>query len=512
MWPWLSSGSPCSVPLVAPWPLASSSASCLPARLPGSTRSRPLPVNDRPMKAPLTLLAASLLLAACSSPAPRPDSGLQPPAAWQSPNNANTVQSNRQWWTHFASAQLDGLIEQARLGSFDLAAAVARVRQAEASAVIAGAPLLPEIKAGLNANRQRLIHGKGYSQLDVSPSNRSLDYYDAELSASYEIDFWGGKRATRDSAVFGLQASEFDRATVELTLFSGVANSYTQALSLREQGRIAELNLANAQSVLHLVQTRYDAGSATALELAQQKSLVAEQQRKLPLVQQQAREALISLAALLGQPIQQLTPIDESFDHLQWPVIGTGVPSELLTRRPDIARAEAQLAAAQADVTVARAAMLPAVTLSASLGSGANSAGDIMRSPFYNLTAGLLAPIFNNGRLGAERDKATARQQELLEIYRGAIINGFADIEKALNNIRGLDEQRKWQSEELSQAQTAFSIAQSRYQAGAEDLLTVLETQRTLYAAQDLNVQLKLARVQASVALYKALGGGWQAM
>ena len=210
--------------------------------------------------------------------------------------------------------------------------------------------------------------------------------------------------------------------------------------------------------------------------------------------------------------MQQLSLGQERFDQLVWPTIAAGVPSELLSRRPDIARAEAQLAAAQADVTVARAAMLPTVTLSADLGSGADRAADILRSPFYNLTAGLLAPVFNNGRLGAERDKATARQEELLENYRGAIINGFADVEKALNSIRGLDQQRQWQGEELNQAQTAFNIAQNRYQAGAEDLLTVLETQRTLYAAQDLNVQLRLARLQASVALYKALGGGWRAL
>lgn len=462
------------------------------------------------MKAHLTLLAASLLLAACSTPAPRPDSGLQPPVAWQSPNNAEATHGNRQWWTHFGSPELDRLIEQARLGSYDLAAAVARVRQAQASATIAGAPLLPEVKAGLNGNRQRLLHGKGYSQLDVNPNNRSLDYYDAELSASYEIDFWGGKRAARDSAVFGVQASEFERATVELTLQSGVANSYTQTLSLREQARIAELNLANAQNVLHLVQTRYDAGSATALELAQQKSLVAEQQRTLPRVHQQAREALITLAALLGQPVQGLALSPQPFEQLQWPEIASGVPSELLRRRPDIASAEARLAAAQADVTVARAAMLPKVTLTASLGTGADMASDLLRTTFYNLSSGLVAPVFNNGRLSAERDKATARQQELLETYRGAIINGFADVEKALTSIRGLDEQRQWQTEELIQAQTAFDIAQSRYQAGAEDLLTVLQTQRTLYAAQDMNVQLRLSRLQASIALYKALGGGWQ--
>ena len=462
------------------------------------------------MKVRLTFLAASLLLAACSSPAPRLDSGVQPPSAWQSADTPGAQQSNRQWWTQFGSPELERLVEQARLGSYDLAAAVARVRQAEASATSAGAPLLPELKAGLNANRQKLIHGKGYSQLDVSPENRSLDYYDAELSASYEIDFWGGNRAARDSAVFGVQANEFDRATVELTLLSGVANSYTQALALREQARIAELNLKNAQNVLQLVQTRFDAGSATALELAQQKSLVAEQQRRLPLVQQQAREALISLAALLGRPVQTLPLPTQSFAQLHWPDIASGVPSDLLSRRPDIASAEAKLAAAQADVTVARAAMLPKITLTASLGSGADLAADLLRTTFYNLSSGLTAPIFNNGRLSAERDKAKARQDELLETYRGAIINGFADVEKALSSIRGLDEQRQWQSEELNQAQTAFDIAQSRYQAGAEDLLTVLQTQRTLYAAQDLNVQLRLSRLQASIALYKALGGGWE--
>ncbi|VVQ20770.1 efflux transporter outer membrane subunit [Pseudomonas fluorescens] len=460
------------------------------------------------MKPRLSLLTVCLILSACGSPVQRPDSGVQAPASWQSPHSASSARNNLHWWTQFGSPELDRLIEQARVGSFDLAAAVARVRQAQAGTVIASGSLLPEIKAGLNANRQKLLRGNGYSQLDANSSNKAVDYFDTNLSATYEIDFWGGKRASRDSAQFTLQASEFDRATVELTLLSGVASTYAQTLSLREQSRIAELNLANAQSVLKLVQTRFDSGSATALELAQQKSLVAAQQWQLPRVQQEAQAALISLAALLGRPVQQLSPT-ESFDHLQWPDIAAGVPSELLSRRPDIARAEAQLAAAEADVKVARAAMLPALTLTAQLGSGANQFDDLIRSPFYNLTAGLVAPIFNNGRLGAERDKATARQQELLESYRGAIINGFADVEKALNSIRRLDEQRLWQNEELNQAQSAFNIAQSRYEAGAEDLLTVLETQRTLYAAQDQNAQLRLSRVQASIALYKALGGGW---
>ncbi|MHC8306618.1 efflux transporter outer membrane subunit [Pseudomonas sp. PB3P13] len=462
------------------------------------------------MKPQPSLLTLCLLLGACASPDPRLDSGLQPPPNWQSTYDENAVSSNTRWWTQFGSPQLDQLIDQARVGSYDLAAALTRVRQARAATVIAGGSLLPEVKSAVNANRQKLMRGNGYSQLDADSSDTSVDYFDANFSASYEIDFWGGQRAARNSAQSSLQASEFDRDTVELTLLSAVANTYAQALSLQERQRIAQLNLANAQKVLRLVQMRFDAGSATALELAQQNSLVAAQQRQLPLVQQQAEEARITLAALLGRPVQALQLDDQRFAQLRWPVIGAGVPSDLLNRRPDIARAEAQLAAARADVSVARAKMLPTLTLSAQIGSGADTFSDVLRSPFYNLTAGVVGPVFNNGRLGAERDKATARQQELLEIYRGAIINGFADVEKALNNIRGLDTQRQWQSEELSQTQTAFNIAQSRYQAGAEDLLIVLETQRTLYAAQDLNVQLRLSRLQASIALYKALGGGWQ--
>ena len=462
------------------------------------------------MKPTLSLLTTCLLLGACSQTPPHDEHPLQPPPTWQSPHTQASQLSSQQWWSHFRSPALDRLIAQARVGSYDLAAAIARVQQARATAVIAGAPLLPEVKFASSANREKLLRGKGYSQLDATDNNKAVDSFDANLTASYEVDFWGGKAAARDSALHTLNASQFDQATVELTLLSGVASSYVQTLAYDEQLRIARLNLTNAQNVLHVVQTRYDAGSATALELAQQKSLVAAQQRQLPLLAQLAQEARITLAVLLGEPVQRLTLGDTAFAQLQWPDIGSGLPSALLSRRPDIASAEAKLAAASADITVARAAMLPSLTLSATLGSGADRFGDMLRSPFYNLTAGLAAPIFNNGRLSAERDKTVARQQELLQTYHGIIISAFADVEKALNSASGLDQQRQWQDEELQQAQQAFDIAQSRYKAGAEVMLTVLETQRTLYQAQDQHVQLRMARLQASIALYKALGGGWQ--
>lgn len=458
----------------------------------------------------MCVLGLCLLLNACAASLPAVDSGVAAPTAWQYAERDAAQLSNQRWWTQFGSPQLNRLIEQARRDSFDVAAAVARVRQAQATAVIAGAPLLPEVKFNLSTSHQKLLRGQGGPDLDATQSNDTVNSFGANLSASYEVDFWGGRAAARDSALHSLRASASDQATVELTLLSNVADRYAQTLAARQREQIAELNLANARNVLELVQTRYDAGSATALELAQQQSLVASQQRQLPLIQQLAQESRITLAALLGQPVQALDLGTEPFQALTWPRIGPGVPSQLLSRRPDLAKAEAELAAAQADVRVARAAMLPAVTLGATFGSDAGKAVEILRSPYYTLTGGLVAPIFNNGRLTAERDKARARQDELLQTYRGAIINGFADVEKALSNITRLDQQRQWQTQELQAAQNALRIAESRYQAGAEDWLSVLDSQRTLYTAQDLNVQLRLSRLQASIALYKALGGGWE--
>lgn len=459
------------------------------------------------MKPTLTLLTTCLLLAACHSTPPRPDSGMHVPVHWAFAQSAAAQRGDAQWWRGFGSPELDRLIEQARRDSHEIGAAMARLRQAQAAAVIGGAPLLPEVSYDLRGERNKFTRRQDREANRYDDNNQ--DSFTSNLTASYEVDFWGGVAAARDSAGQLLKASEFDQATVELTLLSNVADRYAQALSAREQHRIAELNLGNAKDVLKLVQTRYDSGSATALELAQQKNLVATRQRELPRIEQLANEQLITLAALLGQPVQNLQLGQQPFDSLSWPQIGSGVPSELLTRRPDLAKAEAELAAARADVTVARAALFPKLTLSASLGTETVRAEDWLRAPFSSLAAGIAGPIFNNGRLSAEKDRASARQEELLETYRGAIVNSFADVEKALNSINGLDRQRDWHDEELRQAQTAFRIAQSRYQAGAEDLLTVLESQRTLYQAQDVSVQLRLARVQASIALYKALGGGW---
>ncbi|AXO87840.1 efflux transporter outer membrane subunit [Pseudomonas parafulva] len=457
----------------------------------------------------ISLLTLSLCLAACAT-APAPQTPIELPNTWQGAANPTAALPDQAWWQAFSSQELDRLILRARENSHDLAAAAARVRQAQASTVIAGAPLLPEVQFGMDGSRQRLLRGEGSDRLDASSSERTSTAFSTRLSASYEIDFWGGLRGVRDSALNTLQASRFDRQTVELTLTSAVADSYLQGLALEEQLRIARLNLANARDVLNLVEARERTGASTRLELAQQRSLVASQERQVPLLEQRWKDNRVALATLLGEPVQRLRTRIESLAQLRWPTIGSGVPSELLSRRPDIAAAEARLAAARADVQVARAALLPRVVLGAELGSGARTFADVLDSPFYTLTTALTAPIFDHGRRSAERDRATARQQELLEIYRQQIIAGFGDVEKALNAIDGVERQRQWQDQEVEQARIAFSLAEQRYAAGAETLLTVLETQRTLYQAEDQQAQLRLARLQGSVALYKALGGGWR--
>jgi multidrug efflux system outer membrane protein len=436
--------------------------------------------------------AMAWLVTGCASTPPPTD-----PAA-ATPRAVDAISAT--WWRSFGSTELDALVSQAGTQSLDVAAASARVRQAEASARMAGAALWPGVTAGLDAARQGRLGGN--AEVDGSS-------FAASLGASYELDFWGGNRAGQGSALASLRASAFERDTVRLTTTAGVANAWVQAVSLRERAAIGTRNLDNAQRVLALVDARARAGAATPLELAQQRGLVASQQRTLAALQQQAGDARTALAVLSGRSAFGFDLSAASLDGLREPGIGAGLPSDLLARRPDIARAEALLDAADADITVARAAMLPRVTLGAGAGWRSNRLRALFDSPVYSLAAGLAAPIFDAGRLAAGRDLALARREELLAGYRAAVVAAFGDTATALDAVSAIDRQRNAQAEELRQAQRAFTLAQSRYKAGAETLLVLLDAQRTLYAAQDASVQLKAQRLQASVALYRALGGGW---
>lgn len=446
--------------------------------------------------------AALAVLAGCSLPSERLDaSAPKLPLQWFGAATATTSSDiDVAWWRSFGSVELDALVQATQTRNLDIEAAMARVRQAEASARIAGAALLPQFAGSLDASRQ----GHAGGSADVQ-GNR----FTASLSASYEVDFWGRNAAGHDSALATLRSSVFDRDTVQLTVTAGVSSAWLQEVALRERIGIAELNLRSAERLLALVESRARAGSGTSLELAQQRGLLAGQRRGMEALHQQAVDAGTAVALLLGQAgspgIATATLAD-----LNAPAVGAGLPVELLTRRPDIARAEAQMVAADADVRAARAAMLPSLTFSGGVDTGGNRLRRVFDDPIYSLAAGLAAPIFDGGRLAADRDLARARREELLANYRAAIVSAFADVETALNAVAGVDAQAAAQAEELAQAQRALALAESRYRAGAETLLTLLDAQRTLYAAQDAAVQLKALRLQAAVALFRALGGGWK--
>lgn len=424
---------------------------------------------------------------------------------WRQPQ-ASDVPSRLtlEWWRSFGSAELVGLMETAQRDSTDLALAIARVRQAQASATIEGAPLLPAVGASLAATQAaRLGGGSDKGIIDVTG-------YRIGMVASYKLDFWGRNAAMRDSAGALLQAARFDLDTVRLTLTAAVASTWLQTIGLRERVEIARLSESNARRLLTVFEARARAGAANAVELAQQRGVLAEQRRVRAALDQQFTHSQTMLALLLGRNPSLLAPANAESTPMQAPGIDAGVPAELITRRPDLARAEAQLASANADIVAARAAMLPRLTLGTNLTVGGNRVGRIFDNPLYSLAAGLTAPIFDAGRLAAGHELALARREALLANYRGAILAAFGDVETALNAVEGLDAQRNAQQETLKQARRALNLAEVRYRAGAENSMTLLDAQRTLYAAQDGAAQLQTLRLQAAVSLYKALGGGWQ--
>ncbi|RZT39349.1 efflux transporter outer membrane subunit [Cupriavidus agavae] len=454
------------------------------------------------LRKPAALTALLLALGGCATqptePAPLP---VALPDAWRFAAAGGRDALSAAWWQSIGSAELDGFVGQALADNPGLAAAEARLRQARAGVVIAAAPLWPELNAEAGAQRN-------YYRADTVGT--TANSFRLGLAASYEVDLWGGVRAGRTAALDTWRASGFDRDATHLALTSEVALAWLQTASLRERVQIARRLTENARRVLGVVEARRAAGQATLLELAQQRGFVARQARAEALLRQRANDSLVALATLLGQPVANIGMQTASLDGLQVPLVSAGLPAALMARRPDLAAAEARLAAARADIAVARALMLPRLTLNASVSGSAERPRLMFDQPAYALAAGLLAPVFNAGRLAAGRDQAEARREELLADYRAAIVAATADVELALNTIDGVAAQRVKQDEELREAQRAFVLAEHRYRAGAETLLTMLDAQRTLHDAEDAQATLRLSALQAVVLLYKALGGGWQ--
>ena len=446
----------------------------------------------------LALIALSMV--GCATTQPMPSPAVETPKAWNEAEAQGEARISADWWQAFGSDELKALVAQALAGSPDLAIATERVRQAEAQVRMAGASLFPALNAG---------HDSRISKSEGNTGKSSS----AALSASYEVDLWGGNAAGKRGAEAALRASEFDREAARLTLIAGVATAYFEVLSLRGRLEVARENLAIAERVFNLVSVRARNGAVSPLDVARQEAAVLSQRAALLPLEQQERQTLAALAILLGRVPEGFALQARSLSPLAVPSISPGLPAELLVRRPDLAAAEAQLAAANADLSAARAALLPSIQLTGSAGVASGALLAVAGGPTsaLSLAASVLAPIFDGGRRRGQVALAESRERELVEGYRKAILASFADVETALAAASRLAQRETLQSQVQERAREALRLAEVRYREGADDLLSVLDAQRTLFDAQDQLAQTRLARLEAAVSLYKALGGGWQA-
>lgn len=425
------------------------------------------------------------------------------PATWVEGSDGVRDWPDAGWWRGFADPQLDALIAAAQLHNLDLAAAVARVREADAVARVAGAPLLPSLDATATATRERApVSGQG---------PEVFNNFAPGLTASYELDFWGRNRAQRDAALAAAKASRFDQQTIALTVVSSVATTYFQALELRDRIAVAQENLASEQKILHGLQLEQSVGTATGLDVAQQESAVSTLYASIPPLEQQLRQATYALAVLVGESPEALEIGPGTLQNLGTPSVVAGMPAGLLARRPDVQEAEQQLVAANADIGVARAALFPSITLTASGGYESAALSHLVNpvNRIYAGTAGLVQPIFHGGALRAQVTYSEARYEELLADYRKAVLSAFGNAESALVAVRQTGEQQRRQAAAVAAAQRAFHDAQAQMAAGTVNVLTVLNTELAFFNAQDTLVQVQYAHLQALVGLYTALGGGW---
>jgi len=427
------------------------------------------------------------------------------PPSFENGASARGSWPTQDWYRGFGSDELNHFVDLAVSNNWDLTAARERVAQADARARQAGATLLPSVDGNAKGN-----YLGGHSQ---QVSGHELDWF-AMLSASYEVDFWGKNHATANAARLQAGASRADRDTVALTMLGAVADEYFQVLALRERITIARANSDATHKVLEVVQARFDSGVASPVELAEQKAAVDAAQIALLDLEQSEAQTRAALASLLGRVPEKFEIEGKSLDLLKEPAVAPDLPSELLIRRPDVVAAEANLRAGSANLAAARAALFPSLILTAGAGVQNPALPATVLTipgvgPSFALAANLTQAVFDHGRLRAQHDETAARERELLAAYRAAVVAALVDVEKALTALQHLDAVREFEKGSVSESERAFEGARLRYQRGSGDFLTLLVSQRGLYAARDQFTQYRLARLQALIALCKALGGGW---
>lgn len=446
------------------------------------------------------LIMLTLGLAGCSLIPEYQRPSVPLPAQWspQTTQTENPVPDA--WWTTFASPALDDLVAQALAANQDLAAAVARIRQARAAAMIAGADQWPQVDATLSTTDTRRNSG---GNSNFSTTNQSGTRSTAQLAVAYELDLFGRVAATREAARSRVTASQFDLHALRLLTSADAAQAAINLAATRERLRLAQANLDAARAVLAVLEAQLAAGRVSALERDQQRTVVATTEASLAALAQTEAGYRNQLALLTGAATPAFHAPDVDWSTLALPEVTPTVPAVLLTRRPDLRRAEADLMAAGADIGAARAALYPSVQI------GLDRAWT--RSPAATLTtlsASVLAPLFRGGALRGEVTRTEARREELVANYRQAVLTAYREVSDALD----AQHQGALRSAALDQAalaaRAAYEGARARFDAGAVDYAVLLDAQRSLISAEDAAASARLDRFTAAVSLYRALGGG----
>ncbi len=454
-------------------------------------------------------IAIALGLSACLPADQRPDLGVAVTPGFAAGDRRAAAAVSPDWPRLFRSAELNRLVELTSGQNFDIAIALTRIRQADAQSRISSASLYPTLSGSGDASRSLR---PGTLSSKRGPFGDSVgNSFSLGLSASYELDFWGKNRAAADAGRLAAEATRFDKEVVALTAVSNVVTSYFQVLAAQDRLRIANENIAAAERVLKVIRARVDVGTATQLDVAQQESVVAQQKASVPALQLSLRQAKVTLALLVGEAPAAVSIKGGSLNAVAVPSVRPGLPSQLLQRRPDIAEAETRLTAQEATLYAARAALFPSITLTGQGGLESAVLKNLLRpdAAFAQAASGLVQPILDGGRLRAQVELERGTADELIATYRKTIVSAFADVENALIAVQENTRHERLQAEVVASARRAYAITEQRLREGTIDIVTLLNTQQTLFQAQDQLSQVRLQKLTAYIDLFKALGGGW---
>jgi outer membrane protein, multidrug efflux system len=461
----------------------------------------------------LAVPALALALAGCAAVGPdykRPSTTA--PTDWKESSTqiAAAYRLPATWWEVFGDSTLNDLEEQARAQSPNLRAAAARVMQARAIAGIAEADYYPSVTLDPSVSRDRYSENRP-AQPGTPVVGYTANHFRVPLDAAYEIDVWGRVRRAVESADARLDASADDYFTVLLTLQADIAQNYFALRSLDAERDVLRRAIEIRRRALELIQVRYEGGVGSDLDVTRIQTELASAESEAIGVGKRRAELEHAIAVLIGKAPAEFALIDNPL-NLSPPVIPAGLPSELLVRRPDVARAERLLAARNAEIGVAQAAYFPSIRLTGAIGFDSAELGDLLKSGSVAgfLGAGVSWPIFDPGRIKGNVDLAKANYEENLAQYRSRVLTAFGDVEDALSGLRILAEQASAQARALAAAQQTAEISTVRYEAGLVIFLEVVDAERTRLATQRLATQIDGQRLVTSVSLIKALGGGWE--